>query len=235
MNWGVWAEVEAVLVQHGVRPIVAVVPDNRDPKLDVAPEEIDFWGRVREWQARGWAIAMHGYQHQYVTRERGLVGLRTRSEFAGLPFEEQSVKVSAAADVFEREGVRVDAWVAPAHSFDESTVDCLAAHGVPVISDGLHCWPYRCSRGLIWVPQQLWGFRWRPFGVWTVCQHVNSWTERDVAAFAESIATYRTHIADLGRVTQRFASRERQAWDQWGSALLRGYMRAGSRIRRREI
>lgn len=33
-NWDVWEPVEATLLDAGVRPLVAVVPDNQDPKLD---------------------------------------------------------------------------------------------------------------------------------------------------------------------------------------------------------
>ena len=49
----------------------------------VAPPADDFWARVRGWQARGWAIGLHGYQHRYVTHDGGLVPLNQRSEFAG--------------------------------------------------------------------------------------------------------------------------------------------------------
>jgi predicted deacetylase len=235
MNWGIWSEVEEILLRNDVRPLLAVVPDNRDPKLDVGPAEPRFWERVRGWQERGWSIALHGYQHRYVTAERGVVGLRTRSEFAGLSVAEQTDKISAGVAVFRREGVRIDAWVAPAHSFDESTVDCLAAHDVTVISDGLHWWPYRCTRGVVWVPQQLWGFRWRPFGVWTVCEHMNAWGAVQVDGFADEVARYRPRIVDLPWVVEHFGSRRPQPWDRWEATLLGGYMRAGNRIKGREI
>ena len=37
MNWAMWDAIEAHLVRMEVRPILAVVPDNRDPKLVAGP------------------------------------------------------------------------------------------------------------------------------------------------------------------------------------------------------
>ena len=45
MNWTVWREVESVLHANGVRPLVAIVPDNRDAHLNVGPARADFWER----------------------------------------------------------------------------------------------------------------------------------------------------------------------------------------------
>ena len=70
MNWGVWDAVETELLRHNTRPIVAVVPDNRDPKLMADAPRAEFWDRVRRWQSIGWAIGLHGYQHVYVSKSR---------------------------------------------------------------------------------------------------------------------------------------------------------------------
>ena len=84
MNWTVWRQVEEALVEEGVEPILAVVPDNRDPNLTFDWPEPRFWDRVRQWQARGWTIGMHGYHHRYETEDAGIVGRNRYSEFAGL-------------------------------------------------------------------------------------------------------------------------------------------------------
>ena len=33
MNWTVWCEVESILQAAGIKPLLAVVPDNADPQL----------------------------------------------------------------------------------------------------------------------------------------------------------------------------------------------------------
>jgi hypothetical protein len=179
MNWSTWAEIEAVLRRAEVRPILAVVPDNRDPHLNVGPPKADFWDQVRRWQADGWSIGLHGFCHVYESPNAGLLGLNGRSEFAGLSRFAQATKLDQGLAIFERERIRVDCWVAPGHSFDRVTVELLRERGVTVISDGFFRRPVRWH-GVIWVPQQLWRFRAMPAGVWTVCFHHNDFKAGDV-------------------------------------------------------
>jgi peptidoglycan/xylan/chitin deacetylase (PgdA/CDA1 family) len=180
MNWSVWERIEPLLHGNGIKPILAVVPDNRDPKLVVAAPRADFWDKVRAWQAEGWCIALHGYQHRYETREGGLMGINEYSEFAGLPEDVQREKLARALAIFAEQGVRADAWVAPAHSFDAVTVSLLLELGVETISDGFYYRPVR-HLGAIWIPQQFWHFRPMPGGLWTVCLHCNGYGEAEIA------------------------------------------------------
>src|SRR5579864_348716 len=126
MNWAVWQELEAILSDAGVKPLVAVIPDNRDPAFHLAAPRRDFWDNVRLWQARGWTIGVHGYQHLYVTRSSGLLGINAASEFAGLPFQEQERKIRLALGIFRSEGIEPKVWVAPGHSFDTTTIRALS-------------------------------------------------------------------------------------------------------------
>ena len=36
MNWDTWSEIEVTLVRKGIKPLLAVVPDNQDATLKVA-------------------------------------------------------------------------------------------------------------------------------------------------------------------------------------------------------
>jgi hypothetical protein len=204
MNWLTWEAVEEVLRASGIRPILAVVPDNRDPDLQAGPPARDFWDRVRAWQRSGWTIAMHGYQHAYVTRQAGLIGLNCYSEFAGLPSQQQQSKLTAALAIFLREGVRPTVWVAPAHSFDAITTVLLRDLGIHFISDGLFFAPRVDAGGSTWIPQQLWKFRPMPFGLWTVCLHTNKWTRAELAQFGHDIGRYRTQISSFQEVATAY-------------------------------
>lgn len=197
MDRAAWVVVEEILAHVGVAPILAVVPDNRDDALRFADPEPGFWDRVRSWQARGWTIGLHGYQHCYVTHSAGLTGLKTRSEFAGLPEAEQAVKLDSALAIFRREGVRPDVWVAPGHSFDRVTLRCLWARGIRVVSDGFSLAPVVDGGGMVHVPQQLWRLRRVPFGLWTVCYHHNGWTRTHIDRFARDVARFRPAITSL--------------------------------------
>jgi len=220
MNWDVWDKVERILVDHSVFPVLAVVPDNRDPALVVAAERADFWRRVREWQSRGWSIGWHGFQHLYESADAGIVGINRRSEFAGVPRAEQQRKLRCARDIFAREGVTPDLWVAPAHSFDRNTVELLASFGVNVISDGFYTRPV-LALGALWIPQQLWTLRRMPYGLWTVCYHVNRWSERDLLRFERGIAEFRPAIVAVADILKT-RCRPKRARDTAFAACYRG-------------
>jgi peptidoglycan/xylan/chitin deacetylase (PgdA/CDA1 family) len=192
--------VETILNSYDIRPIVAVIPDNQDVTLHHGPPLADFWGRMRRWQANGWTIGLHGYQHRYVTKSSGIIGVNRFSEFAGLPFDEQYQKLKAAKTIFQRELLDADIWVAPAHSFDWNTVRVLKQLEMHTISDGLHLWPYRDEGGLLWIPQQLGNFHKMGPGVWTVCLHLDDPAHADMRAFRKNIQRFRKSIVDVPMV-----------------------------------
>ena len=213
MNWEMWSRIEAVLLDREINPLLAVIPNNLDEKLHYAPAHLSFWEEVRKWQARGWTIGLHGYQHRFVTQEPGMVGIQRRSEFAGVPPAEQEEKLLRAVEIFRSNGVRPEVWIAPAHSFDWNTVIALEKLGITTISDGFALAPHTDSRGLLWVPQQLWKFRWRPFGVWTVCYHHNGWTGPQVTRFQHDVSAYRDAITNLPAVSSRYGLRRHTLLD----------------------
>jgi len=202
MNWETWAAIENILLELKIQPILAVVPDNQDPHLQVAPARPDFWQQVRRWQSRGWTIGLHGYQHRYVTTDAGIVGLNHYSEFAGLPASEQEAKLQNGLAIFQRERVRAEIWVAPAHAFDPATVAALKKFRLNFISDGFFVFPRIEADGMLWVPQQLWGFRPLPFGVWTVCYHHNEWTPGDIEKFRQDLRQYKDAITNFSDVVR---------------------------------
>ncbi|WLT30005.1 DUF2334 domain-containing protein [Geothrix sp. PMB-07] len=231
MDWTVWDALERIMDEQGVRPILGVVPDNRDPKLSVAPGAPDFWERVRRWQAKGWAIGLHGYQHTYVNAEPGLLHLNKQSEFAGLSFEAQHEKLRLGLAIFEREGVRADVWIAPAHSFDWVTVSALNALGLRVISDGFAFKPYRDPQGSIWVPQQFASMRPMPFGLWTFCYHPNGLSLKGIETFRHSLEQLRPGMISLAEAVA-LGNRPRSAADRLVGALrmaVSGLRRLGKR------
>jgi len=214
MDWRIWEKIEEHLVRRNVKPLLAVVPDNHDPSLQVNPPSPEFWDRVRTWQERGWTIALHGFQHRYVSRNAGIVAVRKKSEFAGLPVEEQREKLERGREIFTREGVHARVWIAPGNTFDETTVALLPSVGIRVICDGYFRFPFVCARGLTWVPQQLFGFRPAPPGVWTVCYHHNLWSAEQFRKFVASVDAYEQSISSLDQVLEpsRHPARKGSEW-----------------------
>jgi predicted deacetylase len=220
-NWRVWRQVESIVARHGVKPLVAVVPDNQDPELVAAEADPTFWHRVRQWQSRGWAIGLHGYQHRYVTREAGLIGRNCYSEFAGLSETEQRRKITAGLAILSSHDVRADAWVAPAHSFDAITERVLAEQGIDCISDGYSLRPHLSAEGQLWIPQQIARFRRLPAGVWTVCFHVNRWTTGDLERFDADLKRFVPAITTLAGVRAQYGTRRPSLSDLSMERLIR--------------
>jgi predicted deacetylase len=187
--------VEQVLDAHGVQPIVAVIPDNRDPKLSFERPDPAFWQRVRSWASKGWTVGMHGYTHlMHTTHELPVLPFYRRSEFAGLTLEEQADKIRASWQLFSANGVEPRVWVAPAHSFDLLTLQALHRETpIRIISDGV-AWDTYQEHGFHWIPQQLWSLAERPSGLWTVCLHPNNMDEAAVAALGRALVRFRDRI-----------------------------------------
>lgn len=221
MDWGTWDRIESILLRAGVRPLLAIVPDNRDASLAVNPPNPGFWSRVREWHARGWTIGMHGYRHEYVSRDAGMLGLNLFSEFAGLSYDEQLRKLAASLAIFQRHRVEPQVWIAPGHSFDCNTIRALASVGIHAISDGYALWPYCDAGGTFWLPQQLWRFRAMPTGIWTVCFHINGWSRAQTDMFEESLALFRNQVADFDDMRTEYATRSRSMVDRAFDATFR--------------
>ncbi len=237
MNWDVWTAIERALNEAGVRPLLAVVPDNQDPNLVVGSPDPLFWGRVRHWQSNGWTIALHGYQHLYSTVNAGLLRLHPGSEFAGVPREEQAAKLRNGLNVFARERIVPEVWVAPGHSFDSLTLSLLRDFGLRVVSDGLSLFPFTDVHGLTWIPQQLWSLRRRPFGVWTVCHHINEMGAQDLQDFTARLHRFQTRITSVPELLREFTGR-RQTGVDWAtsqvlyrSLLVRRRLRSAFRAR----
>jgi predicted deacetylase len=182
MNWATFGRFLAFFDDHpSIRPMLGVVPDNRDPSLDVAPPADGFWDRVRDWRRRGWTIAQHGYTHQYTQQDGGLLGIGSKSEFAGLPYDEQLLKLRLGKEILEREGAWEPYFMAPSHAFDHATLRALGALGFEAITDGYGIYPYRIG-GMKAVPQLFGSTMDFGAGVYTICLHCNRMPEARIVS-----------------------------------------------------
>ena len=182
-----WAPFRALIEEFSLKPILAIVPDNRDPELEVDPPDPDFWARMQALEAGGATIALHGYRHLCQSRGRSLVPLHRQTEFAGVPREIQRQWIAAGLEILRGHGLIPRVWVAPRHGFDRATLAALRSEGIGTVSDGFARVPF-ARGGLTWIPQQLWAPVERPSGLWTICLHTNTAgpeTAKNLRAFLE--------------------------------------------------
>lgn len=142
MDWERFLAFKEILDTYHIKPLIGVVPDNRDENLHRAKAAGDFWEYIKELQKDGWCIALHGYRHVYRTKKGGLFPLNHFSEFAGLSFEEQFDMLEKASEVLQRNGIKTDIFMAPGHSYDKNTLKALKKLGYTKITDGFGKKPY---------------------------------------------------------------------------------------------
>ena len=190
MDWEKFERFSDLLDRYHVKPLLGVVPDNRDPNLARGAVREDFWQLVRGWQEKGWILAMHGLHHVYATQEGGLFPLNRLSEFAGLPYEEQSRRIAQGRAILEEHGVFTDFFMAPAHSYDRNTLRALRENKFFRVTDGFGRAPYRYE-GLTFYPvsflmkRSLQGGA----GATTLVVHVNTMTEADFKQYEQIFRT----------------------------------------------
>lgn len=180
----------SIVTRYGVRPILAVVPDNQDPALNLQANDPEFWDRMKSLEVAGATIAMHGYRHQCTSRGTSFLGLHDETEFAGVEESQQRIWIRTGLTILRDHGLSPRLFVAPRHGFDRSTLRALAREGLGILSDGFARRPFT-RHDVIWIPQQLWEPIEKPSGLWTVCIHPNTapaTLERKLEQFLEKHA-----------------------------------------------
>ena len=196
-----WDMIEDVLDQYSIKPVVAVIPCNKDKSLMYNKHDDNFWNKVKIWENKGWTIGMHGYQHDLKnTNSKSLLPFYEHSEFTGLSLNDQIEIINKSINIFHQQKIKPKIWIAPAHTFDENTLIALKkVTSIKLISDGLAVNPYHYL-GFNWIPVQLWTFRKMLFGTWTICLHPNKMTFEEIENLKKSFGKYRnlfTSIKDI--------------------------------------
>lgn len=213
MNWHIWRQIEILLERYNIKPLLAVIPDCRDTSMIFEKPNEEFWAQVREWQSRGYDIALHGYSHVYTNKRAGIIGITRQSEFVGLSKNMQHEKISAGLKILSDNGVKTDIWIAPSHSFDYTTIDVLKDNGINYISDGFGESLFK-FKGMIWLPCQLWD-RIRLVqrdGIYTVCYHHSAWTDIDLRNFEMDLQKFHNQISSYSHIVNTYPVIEGRSW-----------------------
>lgn len=190
MNWEKFLRFKDILDQYGVRPLLGIVPDNRDPKLQIDSPREDFWDYVKERRNKdGWTLSMHGYHHTYSTDKGGILPLNRKSEFAGQSYEEQRDRLRKGQAILKKHGIETTLFMAPAHSYDLNTLMALRSLGFTGLTDGFGSCPYQYAE-LIFYPisyRKSDSLK-KTSGVTTIVVHCNTLEEKDFAVYEDIIS-----------------------------------------------
>ncbi|ASU34743.1 DUF2334 domain-containing protein [Mucilaginibacter xinganensis] len=178
-NLSKWERFFDLFDHYDIKPMIAVIPDNKDPGLNICGDfNPVFWQLVRDLQKRNYFIALHGFQHLYVNENSGILKLNKKSEFAGLSLPDQELKINSAVQIFTRENIDSSMFIAPSHTFDRNTLIALnKCSDIHTISDGLIKHPY-LKYGFSWIPVQLSEVEAKSSGTWTFNYHPETCTDK---------------------------------------------------------
>lgn len=178
-----WQKIEDILDKYGILPMVGIIPNNQDQTLMIDAVDGSFWEKAQGWQKKGWSIALHGFDHVYITKNGGINPVHQRSEFAGVPLQEQEEKIEKGYAILKEKKIEADYFFAPSHTFDKNTLKALYTKtSIRKISDTMGLNPYE-KEGFVFYPQQFGYFRQINIpGYWTFCFHPNTMGEIDFEA-----------------------------------------------------
>lgn len=198
-----WRALGALIEEFALMPILAIVPENRDPELMASPPDPDFWTKLRALESAGASVGLHGYRHLCLSRGRSLIPIHRTSEFAGAPLATQKAWIREGLALLRSRGLNPRVWVAPRHGFDVNTLEALREESVSILSDGFARVPF-VRAGMIWIPQQVWEPVEKQTGVWTICIHPGSMEEERIAALRSFLERYAAQFTSVDCVLEEF-------------------------------
>ena len=143
MNWDLMEKSEFLFDKYNIKPVLGVIPNNKDKELLSYPKKNNFWDQVRIWKNKGWEIGMHGFNHKYdkYCKKIDYLGHGGNTEFCGHPFAKQLEKINIGIKKFEEEKISIRTFIAPNHTFDQNTLLALKKSGINEVLDGYGLMP----------------------------------------------------------------------------------------------
>lgn len=184
MNWELMDKCEELFQKYNIKPLLGVIPENKDKDLLSYKKNDNFWEKVKEWKNKGWEISMHGFSHIYdkSTNKKDYFNYGGKSEFFGHEYGVQKNKIENGLKKFNSHGISIRSFFAPNHTYDLNTFRALKESGIKNVIDGYGLIPYT-EKGLNFIPQLFYKEIFLPFGIQSTQIHLNYWTEKEFKKF----------------------------------------------------
>ena len=195
MNWDLMEKSELLFEKYGIKPILGVIPNNKDNELLSYSKKNNFWEQVRNWRDKGWEIAMHGYTHVYdkICKNEDYFNYGGGSEFCGHTLETQISRIKNGLQKFKSEKIKIRSFFAPNHTYDKNTFIALKNFRINEVIDGYGLMPY-VENDIKFIPQLFYKVFALPFGIQTLQIHLNYWKQKDFDNFEKFIKKYSNKI-----------------------------------------
>jgi len=189
MNWDLMSKLESLFDNHSIKPVLGVIPNNRDEDFLSFPRNDNFWDQVRKWQDKGWEIVQHGDTHIYdrlCSKKSDYFEYGGGSEFFGHPLNVQEKRIKNGLEKFKREKINIRSFFAPNQTYDENTFIALKNCGISEVIDGYGLMPYT-EKNIKFIPQLFEKVVLLPFGIQSTKLHLHIWDENDYKKFENFI------------------------------------------------
>ena len=198
MNWQYMDRCELLFDKFNLKPLLGVIPENKDPEFLKYPKNSDFWSRVKNWEKKGWEISMHGYTHLYEkqTKKNDIFNYGGSSEFFGLDYQNQLNKIRLGLKKFKEKNISIRSFFAPNHTYDLNTLRALKECNIKIVIDGYGLFPYY-KFDLLFVPQLFYKEKLLPFGIQSTSMHINYWDIKYLNNFEDFINKNYNKVVDI--------------------------------------
>lgn len=208
MNFIRFIDFMSTLDLISIRPIIGVIPNNLDQSLiteNKVSKEI-FWNKIKTlFDFDKCDIALHGYDHIYINKNRGLLKYGKKSEFSGLDYKTQYKKIKNGLEVFKERGIKSNIFMAPSHSFDIITLKVLFDLGIQYVTDGFNLFPYK-KFNIIFIPQLFASFKNFGFGLYSVCIHLDTLSETDYLKLKSDLLNHSKNITSFSNEKDKWST-----------------------------
>ena len=201
MNWALMNKCEKLFDKFKIKPLLGIIPINKDPDLLKFPKNDRFWERVKSWENKGWEITMHGCNHLYTQKsdKKDIFNYGGDSEFYGLDYSTQLNKIKTGLKEFNNREIKVRSFFAPNHIYDSNTLKALKESNIKIIIDGYGLFPYYKNE-ILFIPQLFYKEIFLPFGIQSTQMHINEWNDKTYKNFEVFIEKNYSKILSLNNI-----------------------------------
>ena len=203
MNWALMDKCEKLFDKFKIKPLLGIIPINKDPELLKFPKNERFWERVESWKNKGWEITMHGCNHLYTQKsdKNDIFNYGGNSEFYGLDYSMQLNKIKTGLEEFKKREIKVRSFFAPNHIYDTNTLKALKESDIKIIIDGYGLFPYYKNE-ILFIPQLFYKEIFLPFGIQSTQMHINEWNDEAYKNFEIFVKKNYSKILNLNNIIE---------------------------------
>ena len=203
MNWALMDKCEKLFDKFKIKPLLGIIPINKDPELLKLPKNDRFWERVENWKNKGWEITMHGCNHLYTQKsdKNDIFNYGGNSEFYGLDYSMQLNKIKTGLEEFKKRKIKVRSFFAPNHIYDSNTLKALKDSDIKIIIDGYGLFPYYKNE-ILFIPQLFYKEIFLPFGIQSTQMHINEWNDEAYKNFEIFVKKNYSKILNLNNIIE---------------------------------